>query len=161
MQIQKPELVNALATVLSDSVVLAHKAQGAHWNVVGPDFHQYHEFFAEIYGDIDGSIDATAENIRKLGADAPSRLFEFARMANVDDESTTGTSCQELASDLHAGIEIALADIDAAFQIANTVNEQGIANFLAERDDMLKKWRWQLASSLYGHDKASYESYEG
>jgi DNA-binding ferritin-like protein len=35
-----------------------------------------------------------------------------------------------------------------AFAIANACNEQGIANLLAERDDMHKKWNWQLRSSL-------------
>lgn len=30
---------------------------------------------------------------------------------------------------------------------ATDANEQGIANFLAERDDMHKKWRWQLEAT--------------
>ena len=30
---------------------------------------------------------------------------------------------------------------------ATKANEQGIMNFLAERDDMHKKWRWQLTAS--------------
>lgn len=154
MNIEKPELVNALATVLSDSVVLAYKAQGAHWNVVGPDFHEYHDFFGDIYSDIHSSIDPTAENMRKLGSFAPSRLVDFARMSMVDAESESGYTCKELASDLHAAIEVAIADVNTAFQIATSVNEQGIADFLAGRDDMLKKWRWQLAASLYGHDES-------
>ena len=37
--------------------------------------------------------------------------------------------------------------IGKAFASANKANEQGIANFLAERDDMHKKWRWQLTAS--------------
>jgi hypothetical protein len=40
------------------------------------------------------------------------------------------------------------ASVMAAFAAANTANEQGVANFLAERDDQHKKWAWQLRSSL-------------
>lgn len=154
MNIEKPELVNALATVLSDTVVLSFKAQGAHWNVVGPDFREYHDFFGAIYEDVHGSIDDCAENMRKLGSYAPSRLVDFARLTMLDAESEVGYSCKELASDLHAAVEVAIQSVDVAFQVASSVNEQGIADFLAGRDGMLKKWRWQLASSLYNHDES-------
>jgi DNA-binding ferritin-like protein len=33
-----------------------------------------------------------------------------------------------------------------AFGIANALNQQGIANFLAERIDMHDKWLWQLGT---------------
>lgn len=147
MHVSKPELVNALATVLSDSVVLSYKLQGAHWNVVGADFHQNHEFFAMIYADIDGSIDPTAENIRKLGALAPSNLSDFLRITNIS-ESATGNSFQELLKDCYEALEVSITDVNIAFDIASSAREQGIADFLAARDDMLKKWRWQMLSSM-------------
>jgi DNA-binding ferritin-like protein len=40
-----------------------------------------------------------------------------------------------------------LESIAKAQEAANKANEQGIMNFLAERDDMHKKWRWQLKAS--------------
>ena len=49
MQVEKPELVEALAQNLSNAVVLYFKAHGHHWNVMGPDFAEFHEFFGEIY----------------------------------------------------------------------------------------------------------------
>lgn len=156
MRIDKPELVNALATVLSDSVVLSYKLQGAHWNVVGPDFNEYHDFFAKIYEDVDGAIDATAENIRKLGANAPSRLIDFARLATVDADSEPNNTPSALLSDIHAALEATIASTNYAFKMADSFDEQGIADFLAGRDDMLKKWRWQVAASLHNG-----ESYEG
>jgi len=146
---EKPELVNAIATILSDSVVFSHQVQGAHWNVVGPDFSQYHALFAEIYEDVDSAIDPLAEDIRKLGASAPYRLQDFARYSNIDDSVELGVMPQELASYLHKANDIIIEDINYGFSLANAMNEQGIANLLAERDDMHKKWRWQLGASLY------------
>jgi hypothetical protein len=34
-----------------------------------------------------------------------------------------------------------------AFDLAIKENQQGIANFLAERQDMHMKWKWQLTAS--------------
>jgi starvation-inducible DNA-binding protein len=148
MNIEKPELVNALAVGLSDAVVLSHKVQGAHWNVMGPDFPEFHEFFGEIYEDIDGSIDPFAENIRKLGAISPSRLFEFARMSNIED-TEVGYMCIDLAKDILVANAVMLNGLKRAFDVANQANEQGIANFIAERIDMHEKWDWQLTATTY------------
>ncbi len=148
MKIEKPELVNELAVVLADAVVLSYKLQGAHWNVVGPDFNEYHAFFGMIYEDIEASIDPIAENIRKMGAPAPSSLGDFISLTGLNVNADTDFSARALCSSIHASIELAIANVNVAFQVANTMDEQGIADFLAGRDDMLKKWRWQLAASL-------------
>lgn len=151
MNVEKPELVNALATVLADSVVLSFRLQGAHWNVVGQDFTEYHSFFAAIYEDIDGSIDPLAENIRKLGSPAPASLEDFLSLTTLPTGADYDFTTASLASSVHNSIEIAIANVNSALKVATSVDEQGIANFLADRDDMLKKWRWQLSSSLYGN----------
>lgn len=140
-------LVDALSKLLADAITLYVKAHGAHWNVVGPDFAQYHELFEEIYEDVHGSLDPIAENIRKLNAPAPSELRDMAIMASrmpvADDYDT-----ESLASALYAANEVVLNNIMAAFAEATRLNQQGIANFLAERQDMHQKWSWQLRSSL-------------
>lgn len=147
--VDKSPLIDAMATVLGDSIVFLYKLQGAHWNVVGPDFHQYHSgFFSMIYEDVEDAIDPAAENIRKLGAFAPSRLQDFARLSNISDDEFTGFYPKDLLQDLYYANEILIKDIERAFALADGLNEQGVADFLAGRDDMHKKWRWQIESSL-------------
>lgn len=149
MRIEKPSLVNALATVLGDTVVLGYKVLGAHWNVVGADFHQNHAFFQMIYEDIDGSVDPIAENIRKLGAPAPFRLSDLSALSRIK-ETTPPPTFDALCLDILDANDLILSDISEAFSVANQLNEQGIANFLAERNNMHMKWRWQLSASLEG-----------
>ncbi|SCX15033.1 Dps family protein [Candidatus Aquiluna sp. UB-MaderosW2red] len=146
----KKELVSALSTVLSDTVVLKYKVQGAHWNVVGIDFHQFHAFFEEIYLEVDSAIDPIAEQIRTLGASAPFRLAEFSELSNIDQPVRIDSTSRALVQEIHTAIEIALKDIDHAFDLANQLGEQGVVGLLAQREDMLKKWRWQLESALAG-----------
>jgi starvation-inducible DNA-binding protein len=149
--VEKPELVQALANSLSNAVVLYFKAHGHHWNVVGSDFSQFHDFFQEIYEDIYSSLDPLAEDIRKLGAVAPYRLVQFARMADIQD-TEVGQNAMGMCKDLYDSNEIMLRSLNNTFAVTNAANEQGIANFLSERIDMHQKWRWQLNAFLTSED---------
>ena len=84
------ELAEKLSHLLGDVVTVAHITQGYHWNVKGIEFSQLHEFFADIYGDIDGSIDPLAENIRKIGYDSPYLLQDFIELSCIDERRVTG-----------------------------------------------------------------------
>jgi starvation-inducible DNA-binding protein len=139
-------VAGALQKVLNDTVVFYYAAQRAHWNVEGDDFTQYHDLFASIYEDALSSLDSVAENMRKLQA-FPATLTESVMNASFKDDATV-TEAMGLASSLLEKNNAVNASVLAAFAEANSANEQGIANFLAERDDMHKKWAWQLRASL-------------
>ena len=139
-------LADALKRLLSCQIDMMFMAWGFHWNVEGPLFREFHDLFGDIQSDVYGSIDPTAENIRKLRATAPFTLTVFDRLSQVEDERVTTDPVEMCRALLNANDSV-LECIDEAFQIASEDNEQGIANFLAERDDMHKKWRWQLEVS--------------
>jgi len=126
--------------------VFYYSAHRAHWNVEGDDFVQYHDLFSNIYEDANGAIDALAENIRKVQA-MPTSLTSSIMNASFKDDSTS-KDAMVLAADLLSKNDMLNQAILSAFTTANASNEQGIANFLAERDDMHKKWAWQLRASL-------------
>lgn len=135
-----------LKSVLGDTVTLYFMFHGAHWNVEGPDFSQYHGLFAEVYEDIYSAIDPVAENIRKLGDYAPFNLKNF-----IDDRTISfnalKTDPKSMSKSLLKELESYIANINKALKSAIDADEQGIANFLADLDDRMKKWRWQLTAS--------------
>jgi starvation-inducible DNA-binding protein len=144
----KTDLVEKLSRLLSDVVVMKSITQGYHWNVKGIEFTQMHELFQEIYEDLDGSVDPLAENIRKLGYDAPYFLTDFLEMSSLGDiPRLSGDPVQMLESLLNLNTAVNSCVL-YAFEMADACNEQGIADFLAGRDDMHKKWGWYLRSSL-------------
>jgi len=155
--IEKPEVSEALAETLGNAVVLYFKAHGHHWNVVGNDFSQFHDFFADIYEDIYSSFDALAENMRKLGAFAPYKLVEFAQLSSVKD-ANVGTNAMSMCKDLYDSNEIMIRSLDNCFAVADAANEQGIADFIAGRIDMHKKWRWQLNAFLTSESSGESEA---
>lgn len=141
-------LVDALKEVLGNAFSMYIRTHGAHWNVIGKDFSQYHGLFEEIYEDVYGSIDPLAENIRKLEGEAPGSLSEFDELDGLKDATPSEASEQSLAQDILNANRVVLESLDRAFEVADKANEQGIANFLAERIDMHQKWQWQLTSSI-------------
>lgn len=139
-------LADELKVLMSDVVTMYFVAHGYHWNVEGQDFSQYHDLFSDIYGDVYGSLDPIAENIRKLGEYAPFTLSKFTELRTVEAKEVRPNP-QAMAKALLKVNEGVLKSISAAFDAATREDEQGIANFLAERDDAHKKWAWQLTAS--------------
>jgi starvation-inducible DNA-binding protein len=139
-------LAVALQKVLNDTIVFYFAAHRAHWNVEGEDFTEYHELFSNIYEDAINAVDPLAENMRKIQA-FPGTLTEAVMNSSFKDDLVI-TEALGLASGILEKNNAVNASVMAAFAAANTANEQGVANFLAERDDQHKKWAWQLRSSL-------------
>ena len=139
-------LTNDLKTFLADAVTMYFVAHGYHWNVEGSDFSQYHSLFADIYEDVYSSIDSIAEDLRKLDEYAPFTLSKFIDLRTVESVEVAPNP-KAMAKALLKVNEGVLITIGKAFASATKANEQGIANFLAEREDMHKKWHWQLTAS--------------
>lgn len=121
-------------------------AHGYHWNVVGKDFPQLHEFFQEIYEDVYGSIDPLAEIMRKLKQPAVFQLSEISSL-----RSTPEINPADAEGMLKALFDInnqVIMSLNIVFREANALNQQGVCNFIADRIDMHQKWAWQLRSTL-------------
>ena len=145
---QVPDLNEELTELLADVVSFYFRAHGAHWNVKGADFSEYHKLFLKIYEDVYESIDPIAENLRKLGSIAPFTLGSFLALRTIDDAPAILQDPIALANDLLAANDIVLDELSDAFDCATLYNQQGVANFLAGRIDQHQFWKWQLTASL-------------
>ena len=145
---ETPDLAEELNELLSNVFAFYFKAHSAHWNVTGPDFAEYHALFADIYEDVYGSIDPLAENVRKLGKPTFTNLAKLALTSEFAVSDTNTTDARELAKDLRDSNAMLLEEIAEALLCAAMHNQQGIFNFLADRQDAHQKWAWQLSASL-------------
>jgi HK97 family phage prohead protease len=143
-----PDLNEELTELLADVVSFYFRAHGAHWNVKGADFSEYHKLFLKIYEDVYESIDPIAENLRKLGSIAPFTLGSFMALRTIEDAPVILQDPIALANDLLAANDIVLDELSDAFDCASAYNQQGVANFLAGRIDQHQFWKWQLTASL-------------
>jgi starvation-inducible DNA-binding protein len=140
-------LADSLKILLATNFAYYLKAHGFHWNVEGPDFSELHGFFQEIYEDAYSAIDPTAEYIRYLGEYSPASLERFSELTEISGQ-TKIPRARLMLEELKANNDQMLDLLNRCFAEANDVNEQGIANFIAERLSAHGKYRWQLTSYL-------------
>lgn len=141
-------LCDWLGQLLGDVFTEYVQAHSYHWNVSGVQFSQYHDLFSEIASDVYSSIDPIAENILKLGYDAPVGLAQLIAFRELKDPELVPDTPVAMATALLAANMIVLDTLNDAFAQATIENQQGIANFLAERIDQHQKWSWQLRKSI-------------
>ena len=146
--IEETTLAENLPRVLADGFTLYLTAHGFHWNVRGQDFTEYHTLFGEIYEDVFESLDDWAEIMRKLDMDAPFRMDDFAQLREIDDAGPIDASPVPMAKQLLAANAQMLECLNETFTIATAHNEQGVANFAAERIDQHQKIAWKLRASI-------------
>lgn len=141
-------LPETLKTLLSSAYVLSIKAQNFHWNVESSNFPQYHEFLGNYYEEVYGNtIDRLAEIIRQLDEYAPASLTRFAELSQISDQ-TKVPRAELMFKELYEDNAIILGLYKNAFHVAEEADEQGIANFIAERIDAHAKHQWMIRSIL-------------
>jgi starvation-inducible DNA-binding protein len=141
------ELVNSLQKVLADTFAMYYKAHASHWNVEGPNFPQYHDFFADIYNELWTSVDEIAEKIRQLGGYTPSSLAELMSNSMVSENSGT-MSAEEYISKLLDANNLVLASLLMSYKEAEAATEIGVSNFIQDRVMAHQKHGWMLKATL-------------
>jgi starvation-inducible DNA-binding protein len=141
------ELIDRLNKVLADSYQFSLKSHFYHWNVTGPDFPQYHDFLGDIYAEVRGSIDQTAEYIRTIDG-VPHNSPSMVRQNSDIKETSVVKPALEMISDLVSDTAIAVNNLMDAMEMADKFNEVGISNYLQERHAAYKKHAWMLKSTL-------------
>ena len=149
----KANVAMAIKQVFVNVFGMYYRAHAFHWNVKGVEFSQFHDFFAEIYEDVYGSVDPLAENIRKMGFDAPLDLHEICAMTQINMQDVTSSNPMDMTASLLEANQIVTTSLNIAFSIATACNEQGVANFVGERIDAHNKWEWQLSTTLGKDDR--------
>ena len=140
-------LKEILKKLLASEYAFVIKTQFFHWNVEGPDFVQLHQLFNMIYDDVYGAIDPTAEYIRTLDDYAPGSFERFAELSEISGQ-TRVPRARLMIEELLSDSEKMIALLNQCFDAAESEDQQGIANFIAERIDAHGKWRWQLRSCV-------------
>ena len=140
-------LADSLKTLLASQFAYYLKSHYFHWNVEGSDFAQLHEFFSDIYEDAYSAVDPIAEYIRSLQEYSPGSMERFMELSQIPGQTKVPRArlmIEELLHDSGTLIDI----LNACFADATQENQQGIANFIAERLSQQNKYAWHLRSFL-------------
>ena len=147
-RLEKNMLADDLKILLATQYAFAVKAQYSHWNVEGPDFAQLHEFFGNLYEEVyNNSIDRTAEFIRTLDEYTPGSFERFSELSAIAGQLRVPRA-RLMIEELLADTLLVIDMLNQCFAAAEQENQQGIANFIAERLDAMAKHAWMLRSFL-------------
>ena len=141
-------LIEQMKTILGTTFGLYFKAHSYHWNVEGPDFAQLHEFFGNLYEEVnDNAIDRTAEFIRTLDEYTPGSFERFSELSIIAGQ-TKIPRARIMLEELYTSNAAMIDLLNQCFESAQNERQEGIANFIAERLDAHGKHGWMLRSFL-------------
>jgi starvation-inducible DNA-binding protein len=148
----RKKIVETLNMRLSDEYVLYTKTRKYHWNVIGPRFHQLHEFFKEQYEILDEMIDEIAERARQLGGKSLGTLDEFARNSSINEEPGQNPDAQAMISNLLKDHETVIKTLRKNADEAEELEDMVTNDFFLEAAQKHEKMAWMLRAHLEGKD---------
>ena len=140
-------LADSLKILLATEYAFVIKAQQFHWNVEGSDFVQLHEFFGNVYEDVYGAIDPTAEYIRTLDEYTPGSFERYMELSIISGQ-TKIPRARLMIEELLADTQVLIDLLNQCFAAAEQENQQGIADFVSQRLAAMGKHAWMLRSFL-------------
>ena len=140
-------LSDSLKTLLASTQSFAIKSQNFHWCIEGSNFPQYHAFYDTLYSDVNGTIDTIAEYIRILGHYTPGSLQRYAELSIIKDQTKIPRAELMFVESLQ-DTETMIQLVTEIFDQATQDRQQGIANYMAELQDLYGKKAWFIRSIL-------------
>lgn len=142
---EEEQTVELLRILLASSVSIGIKAQNYHWNVTGPNFGEYHDFFGDYYKKVSAFVDLYAEHIRQLGMYAIGSLYRFAELTKITDEVSI-PSAKFMMIRLESDNKIILECLKEVHSTAKAINELGLVATLEDAIRFHSKMQWMMES---------------
>jgi len=140
-------LADQLKVLLGSTFVVYTKTHGFHWNIEGPDFPQYHKFLKKMYEETYETIDVIAEYVRTLDSYSPGSLGRMLELTIIEEQYKIPRA-ELMLAELLADCEKMIALVVEIFNVATQENQQGIANYMAELQDLYSQKAWMLKATL-------------
>jgi starvation-inducible DNA-binding protein len=146
----RKEVVEILNARLSDEYTLYTKTRKYHWNVVGPRFHQLHEFFEEQYAILAEMIDEIAERTRQLGGKSFGTMEEFVHHSSIKEDPGEYPEANKMIANLLKDHEAVIQTLRKNAEECEEHKDMGTNDFLLEAMQKHEKMAWMLRAHLEG-----------
>ncbi len=141
--------IDILNTILGSECVLLFQTLNYHWNLVGPQFHDYHLLFDDQYKAIFEKIDALAERVRFLGGKAIGSMDSAIKHAILKEDLATPPTPTIMVSNLLDQHEKLIREIRIGInKTAEDNHDMGSSNFLTDLIEKHEKTAWMLRSLI-------------
>jgi starvation-inducible DNA-binding protein len=139
-------LVDKLKVVLANTFTMYMKTHGYHWNVIGSDFPQYHDFFGDLYAEVHVAVDNIAEQLRSINSFAPGSLQRMKELSELEEDDLVPNAAKMVVNLIAANDKV-LSSLIECYEMAEEAKEYGLSNFLQDRITAHKKHGWMLKAT--------------
>jgi starvation-inducible DNA-binding protein len=143
------DLITNAKICLANTFVMYMRAHAYHWNVVGPNFPQYHKFFGKLYEELHDALDGLAEQIRTLDSFAPFSLARIKELSTIP-EDTKVVSFEDMINNLIKSNDMVIATLTETYEMAEKEKAFAYSNFIQDRLTVHVKHGWMLKSIKNG-----------
>jgi starvation-inducible DNA-binding protein len=141
--------IDILNKILADEFVLLVQTLNYHWNLVGPEFHDYHKLFDHQYKAIFGYIDDIAERVRSVGGIALGSMNDYIKFSQIKEDLGDIPTPKDMVYNLLLSHEILIRHLrDGINKTAEKNRDMGTSNFLTDLIEKHEKIAWMLRSLL-------------
>jgi len=139
--------VELLNKILAGENVLLFQTLNYHWNLVGPEFHDYHLLFDDQYKALFSLIDDIAERVRSVGGQALGSMTAMIQKSPIKEDVGFVPSPKNMIINLLEQHEALIRHIrEAINSTAENNRDMGTSNFLTDLLEKHEKIAWMLRS---------------
>lgn len=137
----KRELSDALNRYLANVAVEYVKLHNLHWNVVGPDFKQVHEYLETLYNGFSGALDEVAELLKMHGAQPLASMRDYLSAAAIQELDSAERPSREVREVLRDDLLALKAQAEA---IRTEADGEGLYDVVAALEGQLSGYHKTL-----------------
>lgn len=137
-------MIKMMNGLLADLVMAAHKAQGLHWLVKGPDFFMAHAKLEEIYDELQLMVDEVAEAMLMSDMKPVATMGEFVEKASLKEQKLDFTTSKEAFAAVAADYAALLETVGKVKKQAEKDGQDLIAIKCDTLTETLEKTHWML-----------------
>lgn len=148
---QKEQKLSAmiLNKLLANTSVLLLQTLNYHWNIVGPEFHDYHLLFDKQYNELFEYMDLIAERVRAVDGIALGSMSAMIAHATLKEDKGDVPTPKHMITRLFEQYQYQINEyIDAIKYLEKDTDDFGTVNMLQELLTKHEKTLWMLRSLL-------------
>jgi starvation-inducible DNA-binding protein len=145
---KREKLIALLNQHLTDTFDLYSQTKQAHWNVKGPQFHQLHELFDDLAGQVEDYVDLIAERATALGGTALGTVRMAAGASRLTEYPLDAGGSMQHVEALAVRFAALAATTRSAIDAAAGLGDADTADLFTEVSRGLDKGLWFLEAHL-------------
>jgi len=137
-----------LNELLASEAVMLMQTLNYHWNLVGPEFHDYHLLFDKQYNVLFADMDKIAERVRAIGGIAAASMKDFLKLSPLKEDTGKLPEPKKMIVNLLKQYEGLIELLRDGIAKLEKSKDYGTRKFLEDLIEQHEKTAWMLRSLI-------------